>query len=161
MPELVPGKRYGFAELQRLRNDPAFAQWAAQGYVWRQHLDGTMQLVHWSRSHMDNEVKNPRGYVDSRSVKDIFPTEPIRRRTPQERKQSLIDRWWASCKEAGTVPGMTDEQLTNLFGREFKAGVTEITYADIERMAAAMLTDAEAKFEESEDKKITRTSPTD
>ena len=56
---------------------------------------------------------------------------------------------------------MTAEQLTELFGREFKPGVTEITYADVERMAAAMLQTAENKQEAAEARKVTRTSPTD
>ena len=83
MPRIVPGRKYSFAELEALRDNPEFANWAAKGYVWRQALDGTLQLVHWSNSHMDNEVQNPRGYVDKREMKDIFPTEPIRRRTAQ------------------------------------------------------------------------------
>jgi hypothetical protein len=145
MPELVPGRKYTFEELARFREDPAYAKWAAAGYVWEQDLDGTLKLVHWSKSILDNEVKNPRGYVDSRSTEDIFPTEPIAKRTPQERKDSLIKRWWDACRKAGTVPGLTDEQLTHLFGREWKTGVSEITYADIERMAAVMLNEAENK----------------
>ena len=40
---------------------------------------------------------------------------------------------------------MTDEQLTTLFGREWKTGVSELTYEDVERMAAAMLQDAGRK----------------
>lgn len=161
MPSLEPGRRYTFAELEALRNDPAFADWAAKGYVWEQDLDGTLRLTHWSKSILDNEVKHPRAYVDERPFEDVFPTEPIRRRTPQERKASLISRWWESCKRAGTVPGMTDEQLTHLFGREWVTGKSEITYADIERMAATMLADAENKYEASERKKVVRTAPSD
>jgi hypothetical protein len=140
---IVPGRKYTFEELRTMREDPSVAKWAAKGYVWRQELDGTMQLIHWTKGHMDNEVKAPRGYVDTRPIEEIFPTEPIAKRTPQERKDSLISRWWAECKKAGTVPGMTSEQLTEMFGREFEVGVTEITYADIERMAGAMLQQAE------------------
>jgi hypothetical protein len=145
MSEIRPGVKYTFAELEGFRENPSLRDWAAKGYVWRQELDGTLKLVHWSKSHMDNEVKNPRGYADTRTMEEIFPTEPIKKRTPQERKDSLINRWWESCKKAGTVPGLSDEQLTNLFGREWKTGVSEITYADIERMASAMLQEAENK----------------
>ena len=142
---LVPGQKYTFSQMEAFRADPAFADWAATGYVWEQDLDGTMRLVHWSRSILDNEVKKPRGYVLGGSVEEDFPTEPIRRRSAQERKESLIRRWWESCKSAGTVPGMTDEQLTTLFGREWKTGTSELTYEDVERMAAAMLQDAGRK----------------
>ena len=158
---LIPGRRYTFEQLAKLRNDPALAQWAAKGYVWRQELDGTLELVHHTKSHMDNEVREPRGYTDKRKLKDIFPVEPIRRRTPQERKRSLIDRWWAECRKVGTVPGMSDEQLTALFGREWTTGKSEITYADVEAMAAKMLTGAEARNEEAENKRVVRTAPSD
>jgi len=140
-----PGRKYTFKELEGFREDPSMRGWAAKGYVWEQDLDGTLQLVHWSKSILDNEAKHPRGYVDKRPIEEIFPTEPIAKRTPQQRKDSLIQRWWDACRKAGTVPGLTDEQLTELFGREWKAGVSEITYEDLSRMAATMLGDAENK----------------
>ena len=65
---LVPGQKYTFSQMEAFRADPAFADWAATGYVWEQDLDGTMRLVHWSRSILDNEVKKPRGYVMAGSV---------------------------------------------------------------------------------------------
>ena len=142
---LKPGVKYTFEELAKFREDPALADFAMKGYVWEQALDGTLELVHWSKSILDNEVKNPRGYVSDLSVEEMFPTEPIKRRTPAERKESLIKKWWEECKKAGTVPGMTSEQLTELFGREFKVGETDITYADVESMAAKMLQTAENK----------------
>lgn len=155
-----PGVKYTFKELEGFREDPSLSDWAAKGYVWRQALDGTLELVHWSSSHMDNEVRQPVRY-ESRPVRELFPITPIQRRTPQERRESLVKRWWEECKKAGTVPGLSSEQLTELFGREFKVGETEITYADVERMAAKMLSQAESRFEASEAKKTTRTSPTD
>jgi hypothetical protein len=145
MSEIRPGRKYTFEEMAEFRKDPAMTGWAAKGYVWEQGLDGTLELVHWKKSILDNEVENPRLYVDERSTEEVFPTEPIEKRTPQERKDSLINRWWDACRKAGTVPGLSDEQLTNLFGREWKTGVSEITYADIERMASAMLNEAENK----------------
>ena len=52
-----PGVKYTFAQLEGFREDPSLADWAAKGYVWRQELDGTLQLVHYTKSHMDNAIR--------------------------------------------------------------------------------------------------------
>lgn len=158
---LRPGVKYTFAELEGFREDPSFSDWAAKGYVWRQELDGTLKLVHWSKAHMDNEVRNPKFYVDKRDVREIFPTDPIQKRTPQQRLQSLVDKWWEDCRRHGTVPGLTSEEMTDLTGRSFTVGEDRVTYEDVKAIAAKMLNQAFAKQEAQEAKKVVRTSPTD
>lgn len=159
---IVPGRRYTHEEMRAIRESPEMAGLAFQGYVWRANLDGTVSLVHWTKAHMDNEVRRPVGYVDLRPREEIFGRPPpIVKRTPQQRVQSLVNRWWEECRKAGTVPGMSDEQVSAILGREWKTGVTEITMDDVRRLAAHFLQDAENKFEASEAKKVVRTSPTD
>jgi hypothetical protein len=147
--KLVPNRKYTYAELAELRDSDELAQRAIAGYVWRQDLDGTMQLVHHTqatgggRTTGGRPERPDRLYVATEDPWGDLP--PIVKRTPQERKESLIAKWWDACRAAGTVPGLTDEQVTEIIGEDWKTGKSEMTGEIVERLAAAMLNDAERK----------------
>lgn len=147
---LVPGRRYTYAELAQLRDSDELAQRAIAGYVWRQNLDGTMELVHWSKASgggrsTDRTLEKPERGFAATWDEDPWDLPPIVKRTPQERKESLIKRWFDDCKAAGTIPGLTDEQVTELLGEDWKTGTTEMTGEVVAKLAAVMLEDAERK----------------
>lgn len=97
---LVPGRKYTFAELEQIRREnPDITKLAMQGYVWRQDMDGTMQLVHWSQaSGGGGRFGKPaeKGYRQfTAQDPDPFRLDelpPIVRRTPQERLDSLMKK---------------------------------------------------------------------
>jgi hypothetical protein len=146
---LVPGRKYTYAELAQLRDDPEVANLAIRGYVWRQDLDGTMQLVHYTQATGGGRTTGGRPERPDRlyaATEDPWgDLPPIVKRTPQERKESLIKRWFDDCKAAGTIPGLTDEQVTELLGEDWKTGTTEMTGEVVAKLAAVMLEDAERK----------------
>lgn len=83
------------------------------------------------------------------------PLEPIRKRTPQERVDSLMLRWIDDCKRAGTVPGLGDMAINQIVSEAWKSGRTEITAEVVREVAAHFLQQAENEHEAKLAKQIT------
>jgi hypothetical protein len=158
---IVPNRKYTYAELEKLRAEhPDLARvYARYGYVWRMDLDGTMEMVHWTKASNggagaplpDREfvTTNP----DPFNKADL---PPIVKRTPQERMESLMAKVAPDIK-AGKVLTL-DELNRNRAGRP---EARELTGEVVREAVQGFMEQAEAVNEETESKKIVRTSPTD
>lgn len=162
MSDIVPGKKYTRQQLKSLvRDEKDAAKLAFQGFVLQHDLlDDTYMLVHWTKSASGAERgQSNRPFGAPRMAHDPYafsPPPPIVKRTPAQRREALAKRWFEHCRRAGGIPGLSDEQVTELLGENWKNGDREITYADVERLAQVMLERAEAKHEEKLSHQVTR-----
>ncbi len=137
---------YTLRELEQMRSSPELAGLRMKGHYLRHHLDGTVAFV------PDANVNRPRGHY----VCEVdWGLEPIRKRTPLERKESLVKRWWEECRAAGRVPGLSDAKVSELIGDDWRTGSSKMTIEVVERLAAAMLQDAENRKKAKDFKTLT------
>jgi hypothetical protein len=160
--EIRPNKRYTQAEITELRNDPRFADFAMKGYVLRLDEDMMFSFVHWTQAtsgRNPGELRRMRKYHNPRAMEQLTEgLEPIVKRTPQQRVDSLMLRFIEECKRAGTVPGLQDPFITTIVGEAWKSGITEITAETVRRVAQSFLEKADRKFQEEESRRVTRTT---
>ena len=163
MSRIVPGRKYSYAELQQLRNDPEIAQRALQGYVLRQDLDGTVRWVHHSKATggggnfgapVEVTTRNYEAVWDKNEGPGPWDLPPIVKRTPQQRVDSLMLRFIGDCQKAGTVPGVSDARISEILGEAWKTGRNEITADIVRRVAQHFLGEAEAKHKETLSHKV-------
>lgn len=156
---IVPGKKYTSGQLARLVDQETADNLQFQGYVLRHDvLDGTWSVVHWTNAGSDRDfgsIRKPRTAFDP----NAFPKpELIRKRTPQERVDSLMLKFISDCRASGTVPGLDDARISAIVGSAWLNGRTEITAEVVRRVAQHFLQDAENKFNAAEDKRVVRTT---
>ena len=158
----IAGHRYTAAEMKQMRVDNPGLE--LPGHVLR--LQGGMfTFVPWRQAsgggarEEGHVVRGPRVY-ELGFDEDPFPVDPIRRRTPQQRVESLTRKFLEDCRRAGKVPGLSDEKVTELTANSWKRG-QPFTGEHVRQVAASLLADAENRYEASERKKVVRTSPTD
>lgn len=84
------------------------------------------------------------------------PNDPIIKRTAQERKNSLMLKMIEDCKRAGTVPGLSDERISEIVGEAWKAGESQVTAEVVREVAAHFLQQAENDHNAKLAKQITR-----
>jgi hypothetical protein len=156
----VPGQKYTATQMHAMRRE--YPGWEAKGYVWRLEK-GLASLVPWhqasgggARDSQGRITKGPRVY-QLEFDENPFPVKPIKKRTPQERIESLISRFGEDM-QAGRV--LKPEQLEDIAADSWKRG-EPVNGEALRTVAAYCLGEAEKKFEATERKKIVRTSPTD
>ena len=145
----------------------AYPDFRMPGYVMRLDADGKTSFVPWSKA-AGGGARDPRRPEEDLPLRtyqvgwdeDPFPTDPIAKRTPQERTDSMMSRLVEGWKETGTIPGLSEEKVSELVARSWKRG-QPLAAEDIRTAAANLLADAEVKYELSERKKVVRTSPSD
>ena len=91
---------------------------------------------------------------------DPWQVEPVRKRTHQQRTDSMMENLLENWKQTGTIPGLSEEKVSELVSRSWKRG-QPLTAADIRIAAGNLLQEAEGRFEASERKKVVRTAPSD
>lgn len=117
-----------------------------QGYVLQYDLlNRVFTVVHHSKASQPLRGDGRSAPVMGRATFDEKDLPPIVKRTPLERVDSLMLKWIADCKKAGTIPGLDDEKISEIVGEAWKSGRTEITADVVRQVAAHFLTDAEAK----------------
>lgn len=145
---IVPNRKYTFAELEKLRAQyPDLARvYARHGYVWRMDLDGTMEMVHYTKAtggggSFGQPAERPmREFAATGDPFNLDELPPIRKRTPQERIDSLMSKVSEDFK-AGRVLTL-DEVNTH---REGRAKATELTGEVVKEVAQSFLERAEAE----------------
>jgi hypothetical protein len=96
---IIPGRKYSFAELAVLRNNPEYEGWQMKGYHWRYELDGSAMLVPWT----DVPGTAGRPFRANRGSAG-FTAPPIVKRKPIERVDAMMLRWINDMKRAGGLP---------------------------------------------------------
>ena len=174
---IVPGKKYDPAEFQRLLTQSKADKLRVQGYVLRVDLEGKVSVVHWTKaddfqSTMRDEWRAHRqepgkpmmdtaGGWDGSKDPVGPPVQagslgPVKKRTPQERVDSLMARWIEDCMRTGTVPGLDDPMLATILDLNFQAGRTNLTAENVRTVVAHFLAEAEKKKEAANRKLIVR-----
>ena len=160
-----PGVKYTAAQFDEMRR--AYPDLVIPGHVLRIDAEGTFSIVPWQEAAYGGSY-DPQRPEEDLPLKtyalgwdeDPFPVDPIRKRTPQERTNSMMTRLVGDWRKTGGIPGLSEEKVRELVGRSWKRG-NPLSAAEVRRAAASLLQDAEAKYEASERKKVVRTSPTD
>lgn len=123
------------------------------GYAMVHDEDGMVWFTPWDQAPYGG-VRDPDRPQDRREArvynfdpKKAFNVPRIKKRTPQQRLDSLTELWTPDAVAIGQIPGRKDKPIRSA--------------EDVRSFAAEMLGQAEAKFEESESKKTTRTAPSD
>jgi hypothetical protein len=159
--KIVPGKRYTKEQLQLLVDQAEADELKMQGYVLQYDvLSGTYGVVHWTHAGGAEDfgsVRKPRIAHDPAA---FTKPEPIKKRTPMERVDSLMLRFIDDCKRAGTVPLMGDDRISLIIGEAWRAGRSEITGEVIRKVAADFLQKAENKQRADDFKKVADLKPT-
>ena len=161
MASIVPGRRYTRDEIALMRSDPQLAKLQLEGYVLRGNLDGTMQFVHWTKSATGEKPGSWNPALQQTYAVDtsgLFVNDRIVRRTAQARVDSLVKKWWDTCRRHGTIPGLTDAQISAMIGEDWKSGQRELTIDDVRKLAAFMLQDSENKKTAADFKKTVKPS---
>ena len=132
------------------------------GHVTRLDADGTFTIVPeqqsagaFGRGQALNTV-----YKSPRPIREDFPVAPIKRRTPQERTESMMQNLLQEWQKTGTIPGLSEEKVSELVVRSWTRG-QPLSADDVRRAAANLLAEAERKDNAAQAKKVVRRSPTD
>ena len=152
---LRPGVKYTRQELVALMDGKTAEDLAFQGYVLRHDYDtGLFSIIPWSQAggQMFTEERRPQIYTGG----EFEPLDPIKKRTAQQRVDSLMLRWIEDCKKYGTIPGLDDPMIRTIVGEAWKAGRTEITADIVREVATYFLQDAENKKNAADFKKVTK-----
>lgn len=146
---------YTWAELEKLTQDPTLENLKLKGYVLRGDADGTFTFIKWDEASFGGQgaplagrVYTPVGFED---------LDPIVKRTPQERVDSLLLKIMADCKQYQTVPGLTDDKIGEILGEKFETGKDDMTIERQRRVAAWFLAKAEADAKERARHQVTST----
>ena len=117
-------------------------------------MSQTYSLVHYTQS--------PEFLKGTASGQGAFePLDPIVKRTPQERVESLMQRFIEDCLIAGTVPGLDDARISAIVGASWEAGRSQVTGEVIRSIAANLLQEAENRKKVADYKKVVTPSPND
>ena len=125
------------------------------GYVAQADWEGKCRFVHWTKANAispgENELRV--SVADATPLREGLP--PIRKRTPQQRVDSLTGRLAEQAKLGG-LP-LPEYVMSEVLRRRWVAG-DPVTAEDVRAVAAHSLAQAEARFEEAERHRVTRTT---
>jgi len=175
---ITPGQRYRPEELTKILTEAKAATLRIQGYVLRMDSEGWVEVVHGSKT-FDPIVarrkrrgwrkvlgprKDPRGIMRARGFDGAQdPGGPpiqagsvgsIKKRTPQQRIDSMMTRWIEDCKKHGTVPGINDPMMSMILGEAWMSGMHNITAEQVRQVVQHFLNRAEKEKAEANRKLI-------
>lgn len=102
-------------------------------------------------------IKKPRVYTDIQGTYPDGTKAPIeevmreglpaiKKRTPDERVRSILDRIVGDVQKYGTVPGYSDQRIKEITGIIHDTGRTEVTVEMVRRLIADSLRRAENEY---------------
>lgn len=127
-----------------------------KGYVLQfDTVSQTYAIVPWTEAASGKDFGEFR--KTQRGGQGFFePIDPIQKRTPMQRVDSLMLKMIEDCKRTGTVPGLEDERINAILGAAPGSKREGITAEEVRRIAAHFLQEAETKHEAKLAKQITR-----
>lgn len=133
---------YSKAEIDQMMKSPDLASIQLKGYYLE--TDGSrFRFIH----DRDSFGKRPNPLYNI-PLQDDVP--PIVKRTPAQRTDSLVQSIIKDCMAAGSVPGFSNEKMTELLGYSWVNGISIMTDTVARTIAAKFLAMAEAKRNEHE-----------
>lgn len=156
--KVVPGKRYTRQQLAEAIDQSTADELKLQGYVLQYDaLSQTYGVVPWHQAGGGEKFGTLRS--KPRGGEGVFaPIDPIRKRTPMERVDSLMLRLVDDCKRTGTIPLVDDARIKLLVGESWKAG-KNLSAEDIRTVAANLLRRAEKEKQLADFKKVADYNP--
>lgn len=154
---LKPGKQYTREQIRTAVDAGEAKRLQLTGYVLRHDVvTGMYSIVHWTQAGGAAEfgkLRKPRQAMDPQAW-NLDEIAPIRRRTPEERVDSMMVRLIDHCKATGQVPGEGDPEIMAILG--FTKGTKRegVTGEDIRRVVAHLLQTAENKKNREDFSKI-------
>jgi hypothetical protein len=174
---ITPGRKYRPEDLTKLITQAKADKLRIRGYVLRMDAEGWVEIVHWSKaddfqSTMRDDWKRYRkdpgrpemlragGFDGSKDPGgppvDAGTIAPVKKRTPQQRLDSLMQRFVDDCLRTGTVPGLQDPMISTILGMAWMSGKNQITASHVRTVAAWFLERAEREKERANRKLIVR-----
>jgi hypothetical protein len=164
--KVVPGKRYTRQQLSEAIDQSTADELKLQGYVLQYDvLTQTYGVVPWYEAGGAENFGPKSSKVTQTGLRKprmgtggFVPLDPIRKRTPMERVDSLMLRFIDDCKRTGTIPLVDDARIKLLVGESWRAG-KQLTGEDIRRVAANLLARAEKEKQLADFKKVSDYNP--
>jgi len=151
------GKSYRAQELTTLLTQERAQELQAQGVIIQfDTMLGTFKLVPHTEALSEDISGTPKTGTGG-----FAPLDPIKKRTPQERLDSLMLRFIEDCKMAGTVPGLDDARISLILGEAWRSGRSEVTAEVVREVARSFLEKAEAEKVHADYKRTAKPSPND
>ncbi len=151
MADLKPNKWYAKSEVDELilTNPAKIQKMGAMGYTMQFEPD-KQRFRFVTLGTVDREAKK----YDMTGVFEA--PDPIQKRTPQARVDSLLRKWIEDCKAQGRVPGMSDQQIRDILGPQWTDGRMDITAEEVKTVGAWFINDAEQKRSAANFKRVAR-----
>jgi len=174
---ITPGRKYRPEELTKLITQARADKLRVQGYVLRMDAEGWVEIIHWTKaddfqSTMRKDwaayrkdpgkplMQRAGGFDGSKDPGgppvDAGTIAPVKKRTPQQRLDSLMQRFIDDCKRTGTVPGLDDPMISTILGMAWMSGKNQITAENVRTVAGYFLDRAEKEKELANRKLIVR-----
>lgn len=151
MAKLLTEHWYTKDEVAQMMQSPELTAIQLKGYYLE--TDGArFRFIHDSRS------AGKRRALQATVYDDLSDIEPIRKRKPVERVDSLMLSLIKDCKQTGRVPGLSDAKIREIVGQGWKDGRLDITTEEVRRVCQYFLDDAEKKRIEHESHMVTTPS---
>lgn len=164
-PVVVDGiditRRYSIQEILDMHARGRLRPIGLQGWIVRADADGTVGFVPATESTLfraergQTMVHQSDDFVDHMR-QEIEHEYPMVRRAAQEKRVSLVQRLLKTARVYGTIPGLTDEQVSAMIGERWTTGVSVVTQQMLDRVSAHLLGQGERSNRESDRKRITR-----
>ncbi len=170
MTVMQPGFRYTKDQVRRFMTDEQARALQYRGYVLQVDGQGYYTLVHHTKAFGAKGAtvlgRTKQGQMEGTLAKDDgvtgqasfeVPGAP-KKRTPQERLESLTQKLWPTVKDVGHIPGLKDEDILpivlNAQGRSLDQ--QRMTGETVKAVASEFLARAEKEHEEKLSHQITR-----
>jgi hypothetical protein len=167
---MIPGRKYTKAQMRSMMSEEYARALQYKGYVLQVDDRGLYSLVHHSKAFGGQVLERRKqgdleGTLERSDVGGTAQFEapaPIRKRTPQERLDSFVQKLWPEVKSVGHIPGLKeDDILTVVLNAKGRAEQLDLenkrmTAEDVRQVAASLLTQSEKEHEEKLSHQITR-----
>lgn len=161
---LTPGRQYTREQIQKAVTLGEAQRLQLEGMVLRHDvLSDKYSIVHWTQAGGGadfGQLRKPRQAMDNNAF-NLDDIEPIVKRTPDQRVDSMMQRLVEHHKQTGTVPGIGDPEIMAVLGMTRGTKREGVTAEDIQRIVAHMLQKAENKKNRDDFNKIVVPSPND
>lgn len=174
-PGIVAGvdlnRKYRIEEILEMHAKGMLRPIGVAGYIVRADADGMVGFVPASESTLfrmpgrntdtgeweDGTLKEYDTTADfERMREDVNREHPMVRRRAQEKRESLVQRLLLTAQQYGTIPGLTDEQISTMIGEKWTTGVSVVTAEMLSRVSAYLLGQGEVQNKEHDRHRTTR-----
>ena len=153
-------RKYAIAEIMDMHAKGKLRPVGVAGYIVRADADGMVGFVPWTESTLYRAERDKLLVHESSDFaevmrRDVEAEHPMVRRTPQQRVAAMLVRLMGTAQRTGTVPGLTQEQISTITGAAWKEG-DPLPADSVKAVAAHFLGIAEKQNREADSHRVTR-----